>query len=113
MPQMALFVRTPEMARTYAKSVLVHYGWKTQWGCLNKLWTNESNFRPDAINHTPVYLMINGKWVKFYAGGIPQRIGLNPKSNIPTQVKVGLNYIEQRYSSPCQALRFWNKNFWY
>lgn len=113
MPELALFIKTPEMAKKYAKAELVKYGWKTQWGCLEKLWQEESNWRPLAKNKEPVYQKINGHWKKLYAGGIPQVLNLNPKKNIPTQVLIGLEYIKQRYNSPCNALNFHNKHYYY
>ena len=107
--------RTPAAAKFWAQTQLVHYGWNTpaQWKALNQLWTNESNWRCNAKNHTPVYLKVNGQWVKFYAGGIPQCIGLNPKASVQTQIKVGLDYIKARYGSPVAALRFWNRHNYY
>jgi hypothetical protein len=114
MPELAYFIKTPAMAKQYAKTQLATFGWSShQWGCLNKLWTQESNWRPEAKNKQPVYQFIDGHWVKFYAGGIPQRLGLSPKANIPTQVNIGLNYIKQRYGSPCTALQFHNKHYYY
>jgi len=113
--EMALSKRTPEIAKIYAQTQLHKYGWdnKADWLALQKLWTNESNWRPNAKNHLPVKLLIDGKWVKFYAGGIPQRLGLNPKANIPTQIRVGLDYIQNRYGSPVKALKFWERHYWY
>jgi hypothetical protein len=58
-------------------------------------------------------LKVDGKWIKFYAGGIPQRIGLNPKANVKRQIKVGLDYIKSRYGSPIKAWAFWKRNGWY
>lgn len=77
------------------------YGWKDkQWGCLKRLWLNESNFRHMADNP------------KSTAFGIAQM--LNEKSQIPAvQIVRGLKYIEKRYDTPCQALRFWNRHYYY
>ena len=33
--------------------------------------------------------------------------------NPQTQIKWGLNYIEKRYGSPCEAWEFWSVNRWY
>ena len=107
--------RTPEAAKTWAKAQLPAYGWgnKAEWKALDQLWTNESNWRCDAQNHTPVKLLVNGRWRAFYAGGIPQRLGLSPKSSVKAQIKAGLGYIKARYGSPAIALRWWNKHYWY
>ena len=45
--------------------------------------------------------------------GIPQILGLNPDLTVEEQVERGLIYIESRYSNPCPAWRFWERNFWY
>jgi len=112
-PKQMFVQRTPMAAKHYAKLQLNNYGWASQWGCLQTLWQNESNWRPDAKNHTPVKMLINGKWVKFYAGGIPQKLGLNPRATVEKQIQVGLSYVRDRYGSPCKALQFWKSHYWY
>ena len=106
-----LVERTPEASKAYAKTQLSEYGWDTpaQWECLLSLWTRESNWRPDAYNKTPVRQ--NGE--KLHAGGIPQILGLDPDISVEEQVTRGFVYIEHRYSNPCSAWRFWERNFWY
>lgn len=100
--------------KSHAKSQLKYYGWaKSQWGCLNQLWTNESNWRLKAKNKTPVKVLKGGKWVKVFAGGIPQLLNLSPNTPAPEQIHRGLIYVKARYGSPCKALSFWNKRFWY
>jgi hypothetical protein len=103
--------RNPKSAKEYARKVLHLYGWdnKTQWTCLESLWTKESNWRPDAYNKQPVYQ--NGE--KLNAGGIPQILGLDPDISVENQIERGLIYIQSRYSSPCSAWLFWTRNFWY
>jgi hypothetical protein len=114
-PTEMFVARTPSAAKMWAKMQMAKYGWnsKADWNALVQLWTNESHWRCSAYNKTPVYLRINNKWVKFYAGGIPQRIGLSPKTNVKKQIQVGLDYIQERYGSPGNALRFWNAHYWY
>jgi len=106
-----LVERTPEASKEFAQKRLGAYGWDTptQWECLLSLWTKESNWRPNAYNKQPVYQ--NGE--KLHAGGIPQILGLNPDLKVEEQVERGLIYIESRYSNPCSAWRFWERNFWY
>jgi len=103
--------RTPEASKEFAKKSLGAYGWDTpaQWECLLSLWTKESNWRPNAYNKTPVYQ--NGE--KLHAGGIPQILGLDPDLSVEEQVTRGLIYVEHRYSNPCSAWRFWERNFYY
>ena len=106
-----LVERTPEAAKEFAQKRLSAYGWEkpAEWECLLSLWTKESNWRPDAYNKQPVY---QGK-EKLHAGGIPQILGLDPDLTVEEQVTRGLVYIEHRYSNPCSAWRFWERNFWY
>ena len=106
-----LVERNPEASMAYAQKQLSTMGWDTpaQWECLLSLWTKESNWRPSAYNKTAVYQ--NGE--KLHAGGIPQILGLDPDLKVEEQVERGLIYIESRYSNPCTAWRFWERNFWY
>jgi hypothetical protein len=107
--------RTPAAAKAYAQLQLHKYGWNSpyQWKCLVTVWTNESNWRPQSFNKIPVRVKVNGKIIKYHAGGIPQILGLSPKVKVSTQVNLGLKYIHARYGSPCAALRFWNRHYWY
>lgn len=114
-PKEFIVARTPEAAKSYAQTQLHKYNWnsKYQWACLVQLWTNESNWRPNAKNHQAVKMLIDGKWVKFYAGGIPQRLGLNPKASVQEQIRVGFDYVLARYGTPCKALSFWQGHYYY
>jgi len=95
-------------SKLYARESLL--AWQhNQWLCLDKLWTKESNWRHEAYNEQPVYQ----KGEKRYAGGIPQILGLSPDTNPTEQIDRGLDYIIYRYSTPCQAWKFWQKNGWY
>jgi hypothetical protein len=114
-PKQLVILRTPASAKAYAHTQLHKYGWnsKTQWDSLLLLWQRESNWRPNAKNHTPVRMTVNGKTVQLYAGGIPQRLGLNPKASVQKQIQVGLDYVQARYGSPAKALAFWNQHNYY
>ena len=99
---------TVDDSKLYARDSLL--AWQhNQWLCLDKLWTKESNWRHEAYNEQPVYQ----KGEKRYAGGIPQILGLSPDTNPTEQIDRGLDYIIYRYSTPCQAWKFWQKNGWY
>ena len=107
-------MRTPLAAKAIAKNQIKDFGWDyRQWTCLHRLWTKESNWRPNALNRQPVKVLKNGKWIKVHAGGIPQILGMNPKLNIVQQLDRGMTYIERRYSTPCQALKFHNRYNYY
>jgi hypothetical protein len=93
-----------EDSKAYAQDMLSEWQYK-EWLCLNKLWTKESNWRPNAYNKVKVM----GK----NAGGIPQLLGLDPKTPPPLQIDRGLSYIYYRYNTPCKAWKFFNKNGYY
>lgn len=103
-------------AQTYANNQLgVVFGPLTdrdaQFACLQTLWMNESGWNHTAQNPTSS------------AYGIPQALpgrkmssaGDDWRTNPETQIKWGLQYIKDRYKTPCQAWDFWqSKNpHWY
>ncbi len=89
-----------EDPRDIARALLSSFGWDDdQFGCLDSLWTRESNWNVHADNpHSSAY-------------GIPQALpgskmssaGADWATNPVTQIKWGLGYIEDRYGSPCSA----------
>lgn len=110
MPEM----RTAAAAKAHAKQQLPLWGWsKTQWSCLAAMWGKESAWNPNAQNKTPVKVLKGGKWVKAYAGGIPQILGLNPRLSVPKQIHAGLKYVKVRYGTPCRAWKWWKRHSWY
>ena len=91
-------------SKTYAKDVVSAWA-DNQYECLDKLWTKESHWRPEAFNKQKVM----GK----NAGGIPQILGLNPKTPAPLQIDRGMKYIIHRYGTPCMAWKFHQRKGWY
>ena len=95
---------TPRTAKAYAKALIEyrHPHWnRSEWVALDKLWTKESNWRKEAKNkHSS-------------AGGIPQILGLNPKTPAPHQIERGLEYIVHRYDKPSIAWAHWRSKGWY
>jgi hypothetical protein len=83
-----------ELAKQYA---WVAFGWRgREWLCLHDLWTRESRFDHYAQNPTSS------------AFGIAQLLG--ERSRKPSlQILRGLRYIDERYGTPCKALRYHNK----
>ena len=68
-----------------------------QMNCLDKLYTKESNWRPDAVNGSHY--------------GIPQGRSIYLKTAMPEQqILWGLKYIDNRYGSPCAAWSFFQRN---
>ncbi len=100
----------PGTAQAIAYQLLPAFGFnaKQQFGCLNNIWTRESNWRYNAANASGAY-------------GIPQALpgskmasaGPNWQTNPTTQIKWGLGYIKERYGSPCNAWAFWEAHTWY
>lgn len=93
-----------EDSKAYANDVVLAWA-QNQHRCLDKLWTQESNWRPNAYNKVKVM----GK----NAGGIPQILGLDPKTPAPLQIDRGFAYIMHRYGTPCMAWKHHLKKGWY
>jgi len=98
-------IKKLDSPRAYAVSQIDERGWSMkQWACLDRLWWHESNWRFNAGDPS-------GK----RAYGIPQAApgnkmssaGSDWRTNPSTQIDWGLDYIENRYQTPCQAWDFW------
>ena len=96
--------------REIAANLLPDHGWKSdQFSCLDKLWTKESGWRVSADNPSSS------------AYGIPQALpgrrmaayGSDWRTNAVTQIKWGLDYIEDAYGSPCEAWAHSRATNWY
>jgi hypothetical protein len=95
-----------------AREIMGDYGFGAdQWGCLEQLWTGESNWRYTAENPS------SGAY------GIPQSlpgskmatVAADWRTNPVTQIRWGLQYIKSSYGSPCGAWSAWNSRYphWY
>lgn len=101
--------RLPLEPRAIARILLAQRGWGGQFGCLDALWTRESNWRTTAANPSSS------------AYGIPQSLpgekmaafGADWRTNPVTQIRWGLSYIAGRYGSPCGAWSFSQANGFY
>ena len=83
--------------------------------CLIPLWEKESNWNPSAANPTSTargipQMMMN---IHFGADWQTNAAGVDYLTNPQTQINVGLNYIQGRYGTPCNALSVWNTQSWY
>ncbi|WP_408896737.1 lytic transglycosylase domain-containing protein [Nocardioides sp. R1-1] len=96
--------------RDIARALLGEFGFSSsQFGCLDSLWTRESNWRVNADNPTSS------------AYGIPQALpgskmssaGSDWATNPATQIRWGLGYIKDRYGSPCGAWGHSESHGWY
>ena len=93
-----------------ALNLLDNHGWKeSQFSCLDKLWTKESNWQVTADNPTSS------------AYGIPQSLpgskmaskGADWATNPATQIAWGLEYIAGSYGTPCSAWSHSQAVNWY
>ncbi|MFZ1288029.1 MAG: hypothetical protein WAR57_13440 [Candidatus Phosphoribacter sp.] len=93
-----------------ARVMAADRGWgESQFQCLVKLWTKESNWRWNADNPTSS------------AYGIPQALpgskmasaGSDWRTNPVTQISWGLGYIAARYGTPCAAWNHSVQRNWY
>jgi hypothetical protein len=96
--------------RAYARLLVQQRGWsESQFSCLNLLWNRESGWNYRAMNPS------SGAY------GIPQSLpgskmaSVAPdwRTNPATQIKWGLNYIAERYGSPCGAWAHSESHGWY
>ncbi|MFT3969044.1 MAG: transglycosylase SLT domain-containing protein [Micropruina sp.] len=97
--------------RDIAKKIaLDEYNWgKDEFNCVNKIFTQESEWKWNATNPT------SGAY------GIPQSLPANKmasagddwKTNPATQIKWGLKYMKERYGTPCKAWAFKRGTGWY
>jgi hypothetical protein len=99
----------PSSARGIAYNMLASFGFSTdQFGCLNDLWTQESNWVYNAENASGAY-------------GIPQALpgskmasaGADWQTNPATQIKWGFGYIKSIYGTPCGAWSHEEADGWY
>lgn len=102
---------TPDTNKIYAKwYIQKKHNWNNdQFQCLNKLWTHESGWLQTSKNSS------SGAY------GIPQSLpadkmasaGDDWKTNPATQIHWGVNYINDRYGTPCAAYAHFTKHNWY
>ncbi len=102
----------PGSNRAIGKALAAQWGWTgIQWQCFDNLMQRESGWRHTAKNPS------SGAY------GIPQSLpaskmasyGSDYLTNPATQIKWGLDYVKNRYGTPCYAWGFWNDRYphWY
>ena len=103
-------VNDPAGAQAYAASQLASYGWAPdQMQCLKTLWTKESDWKTTATNSSSgAYGIVQSLPAEKMASA-----GADYLTNYRTQINWGLDYIQERYQSPCGALNFHYANNWY
>ncbi|MER6024669.1 lytic transglycosylase domain-containing protein [Streptomyces sp. NPDC001851] len=80
-----------------------------QFQCFSNIVDHESSWNYQAVNAS------SGAYGLFQAlpAGKYSSAGADWQTNPATQIKWGLNYMNSRYGSPCQAWSFWSANHWY
>ncbi len=100
----------PGTAQSTAYNMMASFGFdpKTEFGCLDNIYTRESGWRYTAENASGAY-------------GIPQALpgskmasaGADWQTNPATQIRWGLGYIKSTYGTPCDAWSFWEGHGYY
>jgi flagellar biosynthesis GTPase FlhF len=80
-----------------------------QFQCFSNIVDHESSWNYRAVNAS------SGAYGLFQAlpGSKMSSVGSDWQTNPATQIKWGLNYMNERYGSPCDAWSFWQANHWY
>ena len=80
-----------------------------QFQCFSNIVDHESSWNYHAVNAS------SGAYGLFQAlpGSKMSSAGADWQTNPATQIKWGLNYMNSRYGSPCEAWSFWQANHWY
>jgi hypothetical protein len=77
--------------------------------CLQKLWTKESDWKTTATNPSSgAYGVVQSLPAEKMASA-----GADYRTNYRTQINWGLDYVKDRYGSPCGALNFHYAHNWY
>lgn len=80
-----------------------------QFQCFSNIVNHESTWNYQASNPS------SGAYglVQALPGSKMSSAGADWQTNPATQIKWGLNYMDERYGSPCGAWSFWQANNWY
>jgi hypothetical protein len=96
--------------RRFARALAAEHGWTgTQFQCLDRLWTRESGWNYRAVNRSSGAYGI----AQSLPGSKMAAVGADWRTNAITQIKWGLNYIDDRYGTPCGAWAHSQSTGWY
>ena len=80
-----------------------------QFQCFSYIVDHESSWNYHAVNASSgAYGLFQALPASKYSSA-----GSDWQTNPATQIKWGLNYMNSRYGSPCDAWSFWSANHWY
>lgn len=93
-------------AQAVAKKMI---GNSAQYTCFSNIVDHESDWNIHATNAS------SGAYglVQALPGSKMSSAGSDWKNNAATQIKWGVDYMKDRYGSPCGAWNFWQANHWY
>lgn len=88
------------------RQIAADLGYSDQFSCIYNIFQRESKWSHTAHNRS------SGAY------GIPQalpgsKMGPGWQHDAAVQIRWGINYMVNRYGSPCAAQRFWEVNHWY
>ncbi|WP_031476357.1 transglycosylase SLT domain-containing protein [Streptomyces bicolor] len=109
-----LFAAAPAQAATTSTSSAQAIAKKmisdsAQYQCFSNIVDHESDWNVNATNAS------SGAYglVQALPGNKMASAGSDWQTNPATQIKWGLDYMKERYGSPCGAWSFWQSNGWY
>ncbi|MFE9373702.1 transglycosylase SLT domain-containing protein [Streptomyces sp. NPDC006711] len=80
-----------------------------QFQCFSHIVNNESSWNYQATNAgSGAYGLVQA-----LPGNKMASVGSDWQTNPATQIKWGLNYMNERYGSPCGAWSYWQSHSWY
>jgi len=109
----ALFAAAPAQAASEASQAQAvakkMIGNSAQYTCFSHIVDHESDWNIHATNAS------SGAYglVQALPGSKMSSAGSDWKNNAATQIKWGVDYMKDRYGSPCGAWNFWQANNWY
>ncbi|MDX3519713.1 MULTISPECIES: transglycosylase SLT domain-containing protein [Streptomyces] len=109
----ALFAAAPAQAASEASQAQAvakkMIGNSAQYACFSHIVDHESDWNIHATNAS------SGAYglVQALPGSKMSSAGSDWKNNAATQIKWGVDYMKDRYGSPCGAWNFWQANNWY
>ncbi|MGW8888204.1 aggregation-promoting factor C-terminal-like domain-containing protein [Streptomyces sp. NPDC055749] len=108
-PAMAAPAAAPTSATSAQDTAKKMIGDNAQYACFDKIVDHESDWDVNASNAS------SGAYglVQALPGSKMASAGADWQTNPKTQIKWGVDYMEDRYGSPCGAWDFWQSNGWY
>ncbi|MEE1738540.1 transglycosylase SLT domain-containing protein [Streptomyces sp. BE147] len=108
-PAMAAPAAAPTSATSAQATAKQMIGDNSQYQCFHKIVEHESGWDVNASNAS------SGAYglVQALPGSKMASAGADWQTNPKTQIKWGVDYMEDRYGSPCGAWNFWQSNGWY